>query len=88
MTAFLSHSGVFYMPEDRPLYMAPRLKVSCDRPGGRRVGPGPGPGWIGLFDRMSSAHTPICLADSAQLSFSSRKLVSRLDGDILGNCTV
>ena len=50
-----------------PYKVAPRFKVSCKRPGRRRVGPGSG--WVGLFDMMGSAHTPICLQKVLSCTF-------------------
>ena len=50
-----------------PYKVSHRFKVSCERPRGRQVGPGPG--WVGLFDRIGSAHISICLQIALSCAF-------------------
>ena len=66
-----------------PYTVAPRFKVSCERPGGRQVGPGPG--CVELFERMGSAHSPIYTV-SAHSRFPSRTLVSGWGGGVFRYC--
>ena len=64
--------------------VAPRFNVSCERPGGRWVLPASG--WVGLFDRMGSANTPICL--QIVLSCASLQGSLCLGGEVFGYCAL
>ena len=70
----LAHSTQVYIEMYRifwnkwgPVHVAPWFKVSCKSPRWRQVEPGSGR--VGLFYRMGSAHTPICLKIALSCGF-------------------
>ena len=78
--------AIFYIHRGTdPYTVVLRFQVWCERPGGRRVGPGPG--WIGLFDRIGSAHTTIYVQKALSCPFLQRKPVSGCGVEVFGYCT-
>ena len=63
---FLASWDLLHAQGHSPYTVAHQFKVSCERPGGRR---GPGSEWVGLLDRMGSAHIPICLQLALSCTF-------------------